>query len=280
MAKPGNSISGVVEKPHNNLLCEKSMTSQTPFQSRPGSETSISKSDVVDYLVEQKQRGYIIYEVEKYKDQFDLTLDDLHSIRFIVLEDKIQIQIRKYNNSENYHDVTSMFELRMAVDEFANNIIGPNWKQSPVKTRLSADTPLTNISTIAKLIGTSRIVAIFDPYFDNKSFKTLIDIVSLGNCEIDQKVRILTTKKTTSGKRPRLTDSAFEAWQSELGIAGKIRTMESSEHRRFILINKDESILLGPSLNSIEKNEAISREISQEDKLFFDKVWENADTLY
>jgi hypothetical protein len=51
---------------------------------------------------------------------------------------------------------------------------------------------------------------------------------------------------------------------------------EDGEHRRFLLLDGGMVIILGPSLNSLRKNEAVSIEDDREDRPFFDRQWQAA----
>ena len=87
--------------------------------------------------------------------------------------------------------------------------------------------------------------------------------------------------KTQQGDVPKFTKAGVEAWLKQLGIDGEVRVMASNnEHRRFMLLSGGQSLILGPSLNAIHKNEAINLELDDSvDRLFFDKMWETATPL-
>ncbi|MFT4917740.1 MAG: hypothetical protein ACI8RU_000353 [Zhongshania aliphaticivorans] len=55
--------------------------------------------------------------------------------------------------------------------------------------------------------------------------------------------------------------------------------MPSNEHRRFLLLAGGQSLILGHSLNAIDKNEAVRLEQGQQDKTFFDQMWATATAL-
>jgi hypothetical protein len=209
----------------------------------------------------------------------ELVLADAKAIKFICSNSKVQVQGCTFNHAGWTFDVSSILELQQAVDYVAQQMVGDQWCQSPVAARLSESIPATNLATISRLIGTSAIEAVFDPYLENRSLSTLIDILPFGQGSIANGVRVLSTEKTTSGQVPRLTINGFSTWLGQLGITGEIRTMGASEHRRFMLLNSGQSLLLGPSLNSIQKNEAIRLEPNTEDKSFFDRIWQQASPL-
>lgn len=129
-------------------------------------------------------------------------------------------------------------------------------------------------------IVTSNIEAVFDPYLENSSLETLIHILSFGEANVSNGVRLLGSSKKSSGSIPKFTKVGVDAWLKQLKIKGEARIMSrTDEHRRFILLSGNKSLLLGPSLNAIHKNEAIRIESDIEDRKFFDKSWSQARTL-
>ncbi len=254
------------------------MSNSSPFPEKP--QTLLSIDEVINFLVEQQQRGYQIFQVPKRNGVFDLILDDASYIRFNgVSNGKMQVQSFSMHNIVNFVNCTSLLELRRAVDALANALIGTRWQHSPSSARVSEDTPATNLVTISGLIGSSAVEAIFDPYLENRSLANLINILSFGSGTVANGVRVLSTNKTTRGNVPRLTRPGFDAWTAQLGISGEIRVMESSEHRRFLLLSGSQSLLLGHSLNAIDKNEAVRVEPDTQDRVFFDQVWATANVL-
>ncbi len=135
------------------------------------------------------------------------------------------------------------------------------------------------MATISGLVGASEIQAVFDPYLENRSLISLKDILSFGG-SISNNVRLLSGEKMTQGRVPRLTKTVVQAWFAELGLtAGEVRAMPSNEHRRFMLLSGCQSLILGMSLNSINKNEAVRLEPDNEDRPFFESVWAGAVSL-
>jgi hypothetical protein len=65
----------------------------------------------------------------------------------------------------------------------------------------------------------------------------------------------------------------------ERGVTGgEARLMPDGEHRRFILLSGGQSLILGMSLNSIAKTEAVRVEPDTTDAPFFGSVWSAATT--
>jgi hypothetical protein len=152
--------------------------------------------------------------------------------------------------------------------------------QRPRRGRLDASTPATNYRTVAGLIGSSIVQAVFDTYLDNQSLEQLIHILSFGQGSIASHVRLLGTTATTRsspGKPARFSKAGVDAWATQLRITAEARVLPSgSEHRRFLLLDGGRSLILGPSLNSLQKNEAVSIEDDKEDGPFFDRQWQSA----
>jgi hypothetical protein len=147
----------------------------------------------------------------------------------------------------------------------------------PTTARLRADWPATNLAVIAGLIGNAEITAVFDPYLDNAALQHIVNILSLCDGFISPAIRLLSSPKAQQRSRgiPRLTKPYVDLWLSEVGAtAGELRLMGASgEHRRFLLLSGGKTLILGPSLNSLDKNEAISIETDTEDAAFFESSW-------
>jgi hypothetical protein len=136
-----------------------------------------------------------------------------------------------------------------------------------------------NYLTISQLVVSSKIETVFDPFLENSSLATLIDIMSFGGGEVAAGVRLLGSTNKAAGPTPRYTKAGVDAWLTQLGVTGEGRVMAQKEHRRFMLLSGGRSLLLGHSLNAIHKNEAIRIESDVEDRTFFDSEWGMAATL-
>ena len=254
------------------------MSDQHDFPTLPRSR--LTREEIVDYLIEQRRRGYDVFQDPQYRHVLILGLDDAHRIKFIIgAESGCQLLGEVYGTDFAIANVANMTELRGAVDSIARKAIGKRWSSAVTRTRLTENRPATNFASIANLIGGSAIEAVFDPYLENISLTSISDILSFGAGSVADRVRVLSTSKTSAGQVPRLTKVGFDAWLTQLGINGEIRLMGASEHRRFLLLSGGQSLLLGPSLNAIHKNEAVRLEPDTEDRAFFDAVWANATPL-
>jgi hypothetical protein len=254
------------------------MTNGSPFPPRP--QAGLDKDEFIAYLLEHQRRGYAVYQAQGANGAFEIALDDVNSIKFNGFNARsVQVQGYALNNIVQFFDCNSMLEVKRAVDALAQQLIGVRWRQSPTAGRVREGAEATNLTTISNLVGTSSVQTVFDPYLENRSLAALVDILSFGRGTVADGVRVLSTSKTTTGNVPRLTKAGFDAWLNQTGITGEIRIMGNSEHRRFILLSGGQSLLLGPSLNSIHKNEAVRLEPDAQDRAFFDQVWAQATPL-
>ncbi len=146
---------------------------------------------------------------------------------------------------------------------------------APSKVRLKANEPASNRVNLSKLASSAKVACIFDPYFDDQSLATLMTLINLG-MKIDENARVLTTKKI----KKRLSPVMISSFKQEYQVSLDIRFCASaSEHRRFMLLSNGETIILGCSLNSIDKNETAHREFEDLDRTFFDEEWKASEQL-
>lgn len=253
--------------------------SSTDFPSLP--EPSLSLDEVVRYLLMLRTDGHDIYRDSKHDNIFYIALDELNCIRISVRAQggTCQVQLHYCENTTHYLNVSSSAQLETTVASFASRITGGTWPCRPTTGRLSANTPATNFRTISQLIRSSKVEAVFDPYLENLSLGTLIDILSFGSGGVANGVRVLGSTSKTQGAVPKFTKAGVDAWLTQLGIHGEARIMDPGQHRRFMLLSGGQSLILGHSLNAIHKNEAIRLESDSEDRAFLDSVWANATPL-
>jgi hypothetical protein len=107
----------------------------------------------------------------------------------------------------------------------------------------------------------------------------LLDILSFG-AGVANDLRLLSCEKMAEPRRPRLTKTFVEEWFKERGLtSAEARLMPDGEHRRFMLLSDGQSLTLGRSLNSYDKNEAVRLEPDGADRKFFNGVWATATPL-
>ena len=146
---------------------------------------------------------------------------------------------------------------------------------APSKVRLIAERPASNRVSLSKLVSSAKVACIFDPYFDDQALVTLMTLINLG-LNIDENTRILTTRKI----RNRLSSGMINSFNKEHQVSIDIRfCANESEHRRFMLLSNGETIIIGCSLNSIDKNETAHREFEALDRIFFEDEWRASEPL-
>lgn len=170
--------------------------------------------------------------------------------------------------------LNSMHNLQRCIVEAAE-YLGVHIDSPPVSHRLKSEKPASNRMVIAKMTCHSKVEGIFDPYFDDKAVTTLMTLINLG-MRVDQKLRILTSKKGSNN----LTREMLESFSKEFDILPEVRLVNEKAHRRFMLLRNSESIIIGPSLNSIDHNEVMIRENSPQDADFFQAQWEQATNVF
>jgi len=147
----------------------------------------------------------------------------------------------------------------------------------PSRIRTVEDEPASNYSNIARLIGSTRVSCVYDPYLDDKgldNFRVLINLTKA----LAPSVRMITSTKGAK----KLSQSYTQAFFSELGCTdGKVRRTSSRKpHRRFMLLTGGQSLVLGMSLNDLNKNEAVSVEDDALDREFFEAEWDSSIPLF
>lgn len=252
------------------------MTSDSgPFPPLPTSQLGIG--DVVRYLTMLNNEGHRVYCDSSQKEVFYVQVNDSYRIRISVSGGRSQVQLHYLDNDVAFLDVSSLDGLEQAVGTLVVRVPGMKWPFRPTAGRLSATTPATNYRTISQLVGPSQGEAVFDPYLTNGSLEALRVILSFGDGTVANGVRLLGSAETTTGSIPRFTKAGVDAWLFQLGISGEARVVGArSEHRRFLLLSGGHSLLLGHSLNSLHKNEAVRVKSDTADRPFFDATWATA----
>ena len=139
---------------------------------------------------------------------------------------------------------------------------------APATARLTRVTPAQNLETIASLAGGAQVGEVFDPYLDDKGLANLRAIANL-DMQFAPEVRLL----TAGAGAKRLSQEYLAAWQAELGLTAAVRVVNNQAHRRFLLLSSRQSLIIGCSLNSTEKDEAVHLESDKDDRPFFESEW-------
>jgi hypothetical protein len=248
------------------------MSDPNPFPPySPPEEAAFSKERVVDYLLKLAARGW---SVQSDGEDYVLPQDD-GEVRLRPVEGTWRVSRVRLGVLSTFGDAGSEDDH----DRLLTVPIGA-MPERPRRGRLDATPPATNYRTIAGLIAISQLQAVFDTYLDNQSLEQLIRILSFGKGSVASHVRLLGTTATMQnslGKLARFSKAGVGAWAAQLQIMAEARVLPSgSEHRRFLLLDGGRSIILGPSLNSLHKNEAVSIEDDKEDRPVFDRQWQAA----
>jgi hypothetical protein len=251
------------------------MSDPNPFPVyQPPAKAVFTKERVVDYLLMLVANGY---QVCSAGEEYVLPQDD-GEVRLRPVEGVWQVSRIRLGVLTTFGGAGSEDDLNRLLAK----AVGAT-PELPRRGRLDATTPATNYRTIAGLIGSSELQAVFDTYLDNQSLEQLIHILSFGKGAFAGHVRLLGTTATTQsgpGKPARFSKAGVDAWAAQLQIQAEARVLpKGSEHRRFLLLDGGRSIILGPSLNSLHKNEAVSIEDDKEDRPFFDRQWQVATPL-
>lgn len=234
------------------------------------SENSLTRDEVIGELekisnlgwevFQKKDKSYVI-KIDEYKE---VSIKETNEQWFIVSYLNGLPKFTIYSNSiatfhEHLKSASIKLETNLELEKVNHSI------------RLKAVEPFSNKIKLISIIGNSKISKIFDPYFDLKSLITLTSLKKLG-AGFDQKVDCLTTKPLTI-----FDQSVIDDFNNEFETNIEVKKCENKEHRRFLILNDNRVILIGCSLNDINKNEAVSEELIPElkglDLDFFKEEW-------
>jgi hypothetical protein len=256
------------------------MPDSTPFPPLPLPQPpALTRLDMVAYLLRCKEENatLAVYKGDT-EDDFCVVIDEERKLLIRGNCTGYTVGAERLGVLSTFGNAQTTGQLEQLVATAAGNAGSP-LPAKPTRARLSASKPASNAATLSGLIGSSEVQAIFDPYLDNRALCVLLDILSFG-AAVSSNLRLLACKKQAQGSIPRLTKTFVADWFKERGIAaGETRLMADGEHRRFILLSGGQSLLLGMSLNSIAKNEAIRLEPDVEDRRHFDTIWAAATAL-
>jgi hypothetical protein len=248
-----------------------------PFPSYPA--PSLSHDDVIAFVLECKQKGWLAEVYRKHANHFVLLTPGDNKICVSLGPGEGRVYRDEVGSGNLVGKPENLRQFQRVVED-AVHYFGEEWPARITSGRLAADTPASNVVTISKLLASAEIQAVFDPYLDNHSFAVLLDILALTG-SIANDVRFISSIGMTQGKIPRLTKTFVSTWFAERGVTGgEVRLLpDKSEHRRFMLLSGGQSLLLGMSLNSIAKNEAVRLEPDTDDRPFFESSWASAALL-
>jgi hypothetical protein len=246
------------------------MTAESPFPPKP--EPSLTREDVVAYLIDLQAKGWTIYT---YAENFIVELNETEQLDISPIGSQsvgkiytVRVQ-STVGPSSHVGTPSNMLQFKKAVSPFFEN-------QSPTRARTVEGEPASNFSKIAKLIGPAQVVAVHDPYMDDKGLANLLTLVGLAQTAAPD-LRLITSNKGAKG----LTRNFVSAFFTQLGCSsGEIRKTSSRKpHRRFMLLSGGQSLIMGMSLNDLDKNEAVHLESDALDRPLFEKEWASSKLL-
>jgi hypothetical protein len=242
------------------------------FPTYPGA--SFSEADVENYLEELSEKGWGVF---LRGNEYVVVIDDGREISawFNSREKKWTVDASHQEGTFGFsaNPIVSFSKFKEHVAKAAE-YLGQPLENGPRNIRLRADTPVSNKTSIARLAHGNAVKCVFDSYFDDKSIATLLTLVNLG-MTMDSNVRIL----TNSNKRAKLSSQLIENFKAEKGICLDVRFCSADQHRRYLLLSSGESLIVGCSLNALDKNEAAHIEDSPVDRDFFEEQWKRSSSL-
>ncbi len=237
------------------------MVLDNPFPSRPIS-SSLSREDVIGYLLEVAKQGWNVYADD---DSWVIDIDDCQQISIRQHGSSWHVQPRDSRTTRQFVPGTAinLTQLRACVD--------PRLGQTrPSTARTREGHPASNLSKISQFVGSAKVLAIHDPYLNDAGLDNLRAVANLTNC-IAPDIQLLTSSSGTQ----KLSKVFVTAFFSEFNCtSGEIRKIVTGKpHRRFFLLSGGQSLIIGMSLNNVDKNEVIHVEPDTEDRIFFGEQW-------
>ena len=156
----------------------------------------------------------------------------------------------------------------------------------PLKERLVAGEPATNLRKIKDMIGSATVTAIHDPYTSAGSLETILKLADMG-AKLSNSLRILGTAKPLSKSTEKKT---FLGLLNDINIERKaawevrIYPAASKPHRRFLILQDGSIVTCGMSLNHIDKDEVLDHEPSgsenaAHDRQLFEDQWRTGTSI-
>lgn len=146
--------------------------------------------------------------------------------------------------------------------------------------RLKAGQPATNLLKIAEVIGNGIMTDVFDPYTDALALRTLLKLNGMG-VKISKGLRLL--RKPIIGVAAQTLASSLNDLNVEMSTQWELRAT-IKPHRRFLVLQDKTVITLGLSLNDVNKDEALDRIPTNDNRAahdckFFDDCWAKSTAL-
>ncbi len=233
------------------------------------------ESEVESYLEAIASSGWQVYADEK-PGFYVIKVDEEKRIDIWFFTDFKEWTVESWNQGIClFGKGATSFQSFKGLIANAMQCLGQALDSSPRNFRLKQQSPVSNRIGLVKLSHGANVQCIFDPYFDDKAIASLSILVNLG-LKLIPEVRILITEKV----KKRIPKQFITEFETEYSSKLNIRVCSSDkEHRRFLLLSSGETLILGCSLNSLDKNEAAHLESSPVDSDFFNEQWGQSNAL-
>lgn len=239
------------------------MTPDSPFPPLPPPE--LTQDYVIGVLREAKTRGWDVFTD---RGGFVVETSATTSMRLDLVGGACQIS---FKNTQGPTPITIMVETPLQLDEALGKRLGGSPPTRSV--RLKPDQPASNVVRIASLIR-SPVEAVYDPYLSDRGLANLLAIVGTGGPGLAPDVRLLTARKSS---RPLTLVMATKLFTELNCPRGAVRIEQNPKaHRRFMRLTGGTTLILGMSLDDIDKDEAAHVEDHAADGPFFESAWAGA----
>jgi hypothetical protein len=232
----------------------------------PPPPLSLSREDIIALLTDIRSRGWPVYQ--KNADTFLIEDNEMDTTTVSISADgTCHVNWHSARGlSASGSSATNLIQLEELLKRFRES--------EPTKTRLKRGEPASNLQRIVRLIGRSKVEAMYDPYFDDKGLDRLLSLVRVSGAAASN-LRVLTAGKSSVGLSKQLLADVLRELGCPQGAIRKVANPRTA-HRRFLLLSGGKSLILGMSLNDIDKDEAAHLEADAEDRPFFDDEWGKA----
>jgi hypothetical protein len=171
----------------------------------------------------------------------------------------------------NYMDLGVMPHVHAAVEKinarFREHGVGYEFREGKIipteviklATRLKAGEPAKNLRKIAQVIGKEALVCVHDPYIRVETLVNLQKLEGVGVI-ISKNLRLLTADKI--GNPSKMAVASFlKDLNKEMSSRWQLRTYIGTAklHRRFLILEDKSVVIIGLSLNDVDKDEVLDR---------------------
>jgi hypothetical protein len=256
------------------IKVKKYLNMTTKFPTYQGA--GFGESEIESYLEEIASSGWKVYvDDQPVSPSYVIVVDEEKRIIIWFFSDSKEWTVDALDQGEFlFTKGATNFQAFKELISAAMRSLGQVLDSGPKSIRLRHQSPLSNRVGLVSIAHGANVQCIFDPYFDDKVITSLGILVNLG-LKLIPEVQILTTSKVKN----RISQQVIDDFDLEYSSKLNIRICNSdNEHRRFLLLSSSESLVVGCSLNSLDKNEAAHVENSQEDRDFFESQWNLSNT--